>query len=125
MEQEEDYKTMNMNDNAVAKIFKGNAKAINLATEMIKYCIIYILMLITIIIGYWCYFWCCVCDKCCPPCECCRRNYENNPITKKELVIYTIVLIAISIAVIVSASIGLIKTGDIRYTTSETICEFL
>ena len=82
-------------------------------------------MLVTIIIGYWCYFWCCVCDSCCPPFKCCRRDYEFNPITKKESIIYMSILIVISIATIVAATIGFVKSGDIRATTSEAVCEFL
>lgn len=46
--------------------------------------IAWVILLILSILGYICYICCCVCDKCCPPSKCCRRNYKKKPITKCE-----------------------------------------
>jgi len=55
------------------------------ATGIIAFAAPWIFFFILSLLGWFCYCLCCACDRCCPPCKCCRRDLEKKPYTDKDL----------------------------------------
>ena len=114
-----------LSDNQIAQYLDGKKTMEEVVLVLGLMCVPYIVMLVIIIIGYQCYFWCCVCDSYCPPCSFCRRDYDQKPLTRFELFYYVIALIVLSICLIGVTVAGLVKTSDIKYVFKNMICVFL
>jgi hypothetical protein len=99
---------------------KGDANKAGMA--FVAFTAIWILMFILSILGCFCYICCCCCDKCCPPCNCCRRDYDKKPITKMELNICLIFLILFSAPLFVIGIWGMAASSEIPDSITTMQC---
>lgn len=99
---------------------KGDAT--KLGTAFIAFTGIWIVLFALSVLGFFCYYCCCYFDKCCPPCKCCRRDYDKKPITKTELNICLILLILFSVPLFIIGIWGMASASEIPDSLTTIQC---
>lgn len=88
-----------MRGNGTEKLVGNKVDYGGYALGLIPFAAPWIFMLIVSLLGWFCYCLCCICDKCCPPSKCCRRDLDKKPFKKRELTIPNICILVWSVCI--------------------------